>query len=61
MGRMTKEKPLKPPIPISELKKVLGEIVHASPEKIARVKVKTKKKSISVKAKVKAKAPKHKT
>jgi hypothetical protein len=37
---------------MDELKKVLGEIVNAPPEKIARVKVKTKRKSIAVKAKV---------
>jgi hypothetical protein len=55
------KKPLEPLIPLDDLKKVLGEIVHASPEKVKRVKVKTKRKSIVVKAKVKAKAAKPKT
>lgn len=40
---MAKE-PLKPLIPISDLKKVLAEIVNAPPEKVERVKAKTKKK-----------------
>ncbi|HVR45603.1 MAG TPA: hypothetical protein VMT95_03010 [Candidatus Binatia bacterium] len=55
-----KPKPLNPLIPLDELKKVLGEIVNASPEKVERVKVRTKRKSISVKAKLRTKEVKPK-
>jgi len=38
-------------MPLDDLKKVLAEIVHATPEEVQRVKIKTKRKSIVVKAK----------
>jgi hypothetical protein len=45
MESVTKERePLKL-IPLSELKKVLTEIVNAPPEKVERAKTKTKKKT----------------
>jgi hypothetical protein len=43
---MAKPKPLNPLIPISDLKKVLAEIVNAPPEKVERVKAKTKKEKL---------------
>ena len=45
------KKPLEPLIPLDDLKKVLAEIVHATPEEVQRVKIKTKRKSIVVRAK----------
>lgn len=43
ISRMEKRKPLNPLIPLSELRKVLTEIVNAPPEKVERAKAKTAK------------------
>ncbi len=52
------KKQLEPLISMDELKKVLGEIVHAPPEKVKRVKIKANKKGISVKARLRTKTAK---
>jgi hypothetical protein len=43
MGKMASRKPLNPLIPLSELKKVLAEIVNAPAETVGRAKAKTAK------------------
>jgi hypothetical protein len=49
MGRAMAKEPLKPLIPLDDLKKVLAEIVNAPKEKVEAVKAKTKEKKARTK------------